>query len=157
MSHDLQTLQFQRDAFGQLNASLDGGDWTVVTPKRCFPWTSPQTDLALLGEDGREWLAIPNLENLGAEARELLETALAEREFVPQIEAILSVNPPGPPNRWKIRTDRGETEFEIDSDDEVRRLTPLTFVITDRQGLRYRIVDYRTLDAASQKILQRYL
>ena len=56
-----------------------------------------------------------------------------------------------------METDRGTTRFEIDSEDDLRKLADGTVIIADNNGVRYRIPRSESLDAASRAILRRFL
>ena len=58
----------------------------------------------------------------------------------------------------EVVTNRGPTTFLMeDSDNDVRRLGPNRILLVDIHGIRYLIADTRRLDAASRRILDRYL
>ena len=62
------------------------------------------------------------------------------------------------PSEWRIVTDRGPTTFLMeDSDNDVRRLGANRILLVDTHGIRYLIPDASRLDAASRRILERYL
>jgi hypothetical protein len=82
---------------------------------------------------------------------------MARREFVPIIRRIVRVSAPVEPSEWEVETDRGRTCFVVNSEDDVRRLDGQRAMILDTQGIRYLIPDLRGLDAASRRILERYL
>ena len=88
--------------------------------------------------------------------RKILEEELSRREFVPIIERITSVSADVDPSQWHVETDRGETTFLLDSEDDVRRLGTYKALFIDTHGIRYLIPDTRTFDYASRRILDRY-
>ena len=81
---------------------------------------------------------------------------MSRREFVPIIERIASVSADVDPSQWCVETDRGETTFLLDSEDDVRRLGAYKALFIDTHGIRYLIPDTRALDYASRRILERY-
>lgn len=149
-------LTFARDAWGQLVVSLpDGTQYTGVEPVRCFPLTNPMHAIALLDGEGREILNLPTLDVLAPAARDILQRELAEREFVPVIRRIAATSAPNPPCRWDVDTDRGRTSFQLESDDDCRRIGSRGVLIADSNGIRYSIPDIDQLDASSQRIVRR--
>lgn len=153
---DTTSLKFDRDAWGRLVLTLDDGQThTGVEPVRCFPLTDPDKAIALLDADGREILTLADLASLNADARQLLEAELAGREFVPTIQRVIGVSNPNPPCQWTVETDRGQTQFQLESEDDVRKLGPNRILIADSNGIRYAIPDIRSLDAASRRIVER--
>jgi hypothetical protein len=86
-----------------------------------------------------------------------LDEELARREFMPVIERVMQVSSATDPSRWKVETDRGPTEFLLKSEDDVRRVGPRGAILLDAAGMRYLVPDTRRLDAASRRVLERYL
>jgi hypothetical protein len=149
-------LKFDRDSWGRLVLTLEDGQTHVgVEPIRCFPLSDPERSIALLDTDGHELLTLPGLDSLNPDARKVLEAELATREFVPVIRRVVSTSNPNPPCRWSVETDRGETSFQLESEDDIRKLGPDRVIIADSNGIRYTIPDLRQLDAATQRIVQR--
>jgi Domain of unknown function (DUF1854) len=152
---DFSKLQFDRDQWGQLvMTGPHGMKHASIEPVRCFPLSDPNHAIALLDADGRELFNLPSLDVLSTSAREILQRELTEREFVPIIRSILSTSTPNPPCRWEVETDRGRTSFQLESDDDCRRLSPNGVLIADSNGMRYRIPDIALLDATSRRIVR---
>jgi hypothetical protein len=61
------------------------------------------------------------------------------------------------PSEWEVETDRGPTRFILNNEDDVRRLDDQRALVIDASGIRYLIPDLRSLDAASRRVLERYL
>lgn len=151
-------LRFSHNGWGQLVVvAPDGMEFAGVEPIRCFPHTAPSISIALLDSHGRELLLLPSLDVLSAEARQVIERDLAEREFIPEIRRILSVSAPWPPCEVDVETDRGITRFAVDSEDDFRRLPNGAIIINDSHGVRYRISQSETLDTGSKRHLRRFL
>lgn len=150
-------FQLERDVFGQLVLTdADGQLWSGVEPARAFPISCPEQWISLCSAEGHEVLCIRELEKLPADLRNLLEEELGRREFVPIIEKILKVADDTDPSEWEVQTDRGVTVFQLDSEDDVRRLGTNQALFIDTHGIRYIIPDTRTLDSQSRRILERY-
>jgi len=149
-------LTLDRNAWGQLELTLpDGTRHSGVEPVRCFPLSDPAHAIALLDAEGREILNLPSLEVLAPAAREILQRELAEREFVPVIRRIVATSALHPPCRWDVETDRGVTSFQLESEDDCRRLGPQSVLIADAHGVRYLIAEIGKLDASSQRTIRR--
>ena len=156
-THD-PPIQLHHNAWGQLVLTLfDGAVHEDVEPFRCFPWSSPETAIALVSRDGHELVNLPDLALLQAETRQLLEQDLAEREFVPVIQRIAKSSGLWPPCVWDVITDRGPSRVTIDSEDDVRKQSSHGALIADASGVRYLIPDARKLDHASLRHLRRLL
>lgn len=155
---DFSQIHFHHDDWGQLTVTLpDGTVHHDVEPVRCFPWTSPQESIALVGSDGHEITNIPTLTALSPEARAMLERDLSQREFVPKISRITKSSGPWPPCTWNVLTDRGETVVKIDSEDDVRKIGQRGALVADSDGVRFLIPDTAQLDATSLRHLRRLL
>lgn len=158
-SSDVNTFSLHRDAWGQLVLTWpDGRCVEGVVPIRAFPIAAPDGFLSLCDKDGHELLFFGSLNSLPSDTRNLLEEELARREFLPVVQRIIKVQAETDPSHWKVVTDRGPTEFFMeDSDNDVRRLGTHSILLIDTHGTRYLIPDTRRLDAASRRILDRYL
>jgi hypothetical protein len=151
-------IHLHHNAWGQLVLTLpDGVVHEDVEPFRCFPWSSPETAVALVSREGHELINLSDLALLSDETRRLLEQDLAEREFVPVIQRIVKSSGLWPPCLWDVITDRGESRVTIDSEDDVRKQGSHGALIADASGVRYLIPDARKLDHASLRYLRRLL
>jgi len=151
-------IRLHHNAWGQLVLTLpDGVVHEDVEPYRCFPWSSPQSAIAIVSREGHELINVPDLSLLPQETRKLLEQDLAAREFVPVIQRIVKSSGLWPPCEWEVITDRGPTKLAIESEDDVRKHGSHGALIADATGLRYLIPDARQLDRASLQHLRRLL
>ncbi len=150
-------FQFERDSFGRLILTdADGRKLAGVEPVRSFPISSPEEWISIINAEGGEVLCIREIDKLPTDVRKTLEEELSRREFVPIIERIMSVTADVDPSEWQVETDRGETTFLLDSEDDVRRLGTYKALLIDTHGIRYLIPDTRRLDYVSRRILERY-
>jgi hypothetical protein len=146
------------DAWGRLVLiDAEGQRYVGVEPVRAFPISDPNRWISLCDGRGREVLCVETLDDLPAPTRQLIEDELAQREFAPIIKRIVRVSGETSPSDWDVETDRGPTRFTLDNVDDVRRLGPHRVLITDARRLRYQIPDARALDAASRRVLERFL
>jgi len=152
-------MKLERDAFGRLAcAAPDGARHENVQPVRAFPLADPGAGIALLSAEGRELLWIERLADLPDAERALIEEEFARREFMPVIERIVAVSSYATPSSWQVETDRGATTLVLKSEDDIRRLKgPGALLIGDANGIHYLIRDRNALDAASRRILKRFL
>jgi hypothetical protein len=136
----------------------DGRRIVGVEPARAFPISSPAGFVSICDPEGHELLYVEDVAVLPADVRRVLEEESAHREFVPVVDRIERVSADTDPSEWQIVTDRGPVAFLMeDSDNDVRRLGPHRILLVDTHGIRYLIPDTRRLDAASRRILDRYL
>ncbi|HLJ12370.1 MAG TPA: DUF1854 domain-containing protein [Planctomycetaceae bacterium] len=146
------------DRFGRLVLStLAGERFSGVVPVRGYPFSAPTACVSFCDEQGREVYFLADLGALAPPVRELLEADLARREFIPVIRRIYSVSSGAEPTDWHVLTDRGETRFVLNSEDNLRRMGPHGALLADSRGIRFRIDDIRELDPQSRRVLRRYL
>jgi hypothetical protein len=155
----MNAFSLKRNAFGRLvYTSADGKDvHEGVVPVRAFPIATPDQGIALVDGDGRELAWFDSLAELPTEARTLLQEELASREFLPQIKRIVRVSSFATPSTWTVETDRGETEFVLKGEEDIRRVAHYTLLIADSHGIQFLIRDLQAMDKASRKILDRFL
>jgi hypothetical protein len=146
------------DEWGQLVLiDAEGARHLGVTPVRMFPFSDPDHWLSITDASGREIVCIEDLADLSPQIREVLQTDLSRREFVPVIRRIVHVSSILEPCEWVVDTDRGRTLFVLKTEDDVRRLGPNQALILDSAGVRYLISDIKGLDAPSRRVLERYV
>lgn len=147
-----------RDAFGRLVMTDAGGyRHEGVVPVRAFPLSAPGDGLSLVGSDGRERLWIERIDTLPAAVRDLLEAELVARDFAPMLLKLHKVSSFGVPSTWQVSTDRGETQFVLKAEEDIRRLEGGALLIASAHGVQFRIPDVKALDRASRKLLERFL
>ena len=100
---------------------------------------------------------IPRLDELPDGTRELLEEELAGREFMPEILRVRDVSGFVTPCTWQVETDRGTTTLLLKAEEDIRRLAAPALLMVDGHGIQFLIRDSRALDAASRRILERFL
>jgi hypothetical protein len=94
---------------------------------------------------------------LDPKTRDQLAAELARREFIPLILGILRVVQGGVSTQWFVKSDRGDTSFELTSEDNIRRMGSEGALLVDSHGIRYRIASLPQLDARSRRILRQFL
>ena len=149
--------RLERRADGGLDfVAADGTRHQDVDVRRGFPFSAPDGGVAVLTAAGAELVWVDSLANCGGPVAELLEAILAEREFMPRIERITSVTE-GRPTEWDVVTDRGSHRFSVAHPDDVSRQPDGGVILTDTDGIRYRIPSAAGLDPRSQRLLERGL
>lgn len=151
-------FELQRNAFGKLVlTTLDGQTHEGVMPVRAFPIQSPENGISLMSSDGHEVAWVDALSDVPQPTQGLIREALGGWEFMPEIQAILSVTSFATPCTWQVMTDRGETRFVLRGDEDIRRLAGNTLLVTDSHGIHFLIRDLTTLSRDSRKILDRFM
>ncbi|MGA2033554.1 MAG: DUF1854 domain-containing protein [Thermoguttaceae bacterium] len=152
-----EAFRLHRDPWGRLVFEHgDGRQLIGVVPARAFPISDPDRWISICDADGHEVFCCATLGDLPAEARQIVVEELARREFIPVIQRIESATTQEP-SQWRVHTDRGPNTFQVNSEDDVRRLDAHRASVVDSHGIRYLIPDTRKLDAASWQILEQFL
>ncbi len=151
-------LMMSRNSAGRLVLTLpDGESHEGIVPVRAFPVNAPDGCLALMSAEGKELLWVEDPASLPEDVFVLVQEEIATRELMPEIRSILSVSTFSTPSTWLVETDRGNTQFVLKGEEDIRRLVGSTLIITDNHGLRFLLRDMLALDKVSRKILDRFL
>ena len=162
MSSDMITtsaaFQLARDSFGKLVLiAADGQVHIGVSPVRAFPIQAPDQGISLVLGNGQEVGWIDDLATLAEPLRGMVQDELDGREFMPEIASIVSVSSYATPCNWHVQTDRGDTEFTLKGEEDIRRIGETSLLISDNHGIHFLIRDMFTIDKNSRKILDRFL
>lgn len=148
----------QRNAYGRLVLTLaDGSVHVAVVPVRAFPVAAPDQGVALLNSAGREVLWMECLSAVPQTVRSLIEEDLRERDFMPEIQRILSVSSVATPSSWQVQTDRGLAALHLKAEEDIRRLGADGLLITDRHGVQFLVRKLQQLDRHSRRLLDHFL
>jgi hypothetical protein len=149
----------ERNPFGKLIlTNAQGERFEGVVPVRAFPVQSPEDGISMVSLDGQEVAWIDQLKDVSQPAQALIQEELATREFMPVIRQIVSVTSFSTPCTWKVETDRGDTEFVLRGDEDIRRIGANgALLVADSHGIQYLVRDHLALGASSRKILDRFL
>ncbi len=151
-------FQLKRNAFGKLILTgADGQQHEGVVPVRAFPIQSPQHAISLVLGDGKEVAWVEDLDHLPMDMRNLIQDELDGREFMPEISHISSVSSYATPCTWHVRTDRGDTQFTLKGEEDIRRIGAASLLISDNHGIHFLIRDMFGIDKHSRRILDRFL
>lgn len=158
MSMNLTDFKLSRNAFGKL--IVTGKDHQIhegVIPVRAFPITAAGEGISLVDNHGHEVAWIESLIELPETDRNLIEEEFSSREFMPEIKRIDKISSFATPSIWQVQTDRGETQFTLKGEEDIRRLSPATLLITDSNGIHFLVRDRSALDRHSNKLLDHFL
>jgi hypothetical protein len=152
------TFRLSLDAWKHLQLTDSAGRvYPNVNVIPLFPVTSPHEGISILSEDHDELLCIGSISELPTEFRELLQSELSLREFVPLIQRVLSVSGKTEPCEWVVDTNHGRTTFVLKSEEDVHRISAQTVNILDANGMRYRVEILNTLDRKSKAFIEWYV
>jgi len=151
-------FDLSRDPYGKLvMVSADGEQHIGVSPVRAFPIQAPHEGISLMKSDGKEVAWIDHLDELPEPARSLIREELEGREFMPEIARVKSISSFATPCTWYVDTDRGETEFVLKGEEDIRRIGASSLLIADNHGIQFLIRDMFNVDKQTKKILDRFL
>lgn len=151
-------FELRRNSFGKL--VLTGADGTVhegVAPVRAFPIQAPEQGISLVLHDGQEVAWIDDIADLPDHVRALVGEELEGREFMPEISHVSSVSSFATPCTWYVKTDRGDTEFVLKGEEDIRRIGPTSLLVADSHGIQFLIRDMFGIDKHTRRILDRFL
>lgn len=151
-------MQLTRNSFGKLVLTAEDGQvHEGVLPVRAFPIQAPGEGISMVLPDGKEVAWIDALADLAPDVRGLVHDELEGREFMPEILHIVSVSSFATPCTWTVATDRGDTEFLLKGEEDIRRIGAASLLIADNHGIHFLVRDMFTIDKNSRKILDRFL
>ena len=151
-------FQLRRDSFGKLVITLENGEEHVgVIPVRAFPIQAPTRGISLVRDGGKEVAWIDDLTEMPEQVRNLVQEEIEGREFIPEILHIKDVSSFATPCTWYVKTDRGDTEFVLKVDEDIRRIGEASLLIADNHGINFLVRDMFHIDKHSRRILDRFL
>lgn len=145
------------DAKGVWHFSHLGLDHLNVIAVRAFPIHAPNEGVSILNQDGKELFWIDRLDDLPSGLREHVQACVQNREFMPEILQLDSVNSFVTPCRWRVQTHKGATELLLKGEEDIRRLNSNTLIVSDAHGVQYLIKNLSGMDRHSRKLLDRFL
>ena len=128
-----------------------------VVVVRAYPVTAPEQGAGIMDAEGHELAWFDRLDQVAQPLQALLREAIAEREFLPEIQRLKAVSSLVTPSVWTVQTDRGEARFMLKGEEDIRRLTGKTLIVSDVDGVQYLIRDPLALDKQSRKLLDRFM
>jgi hypothetical protein len=151
-------FQLSRDSFGRLVLTDDEGQVHVgVAPVRAFPIQAPDKGISMVLGDGKEVGWIDDIAGLPPQVRELVQDELEGREFMPEILQLTGVSSYATPCTWFVKTDRGDTEFTLKGEEDIRRIGATSLLVADNHGINFLVRDMYTIDKNTRRILDRFL
>ena len=151
-------FQLSRNSFGKLVLTTAEGEvHEGVSPVRAFPIQAPDQGISMVLGDGKEVGWIDDIAGLPLQVRELVQDELEGREFMPEILSVKSVSSFATPCTWYVATDRGDTEFTLKGEEDLRRIGAASLLVADNHGINFLIRDMYTIDKNTRRILDRFL
>ena len=154
----ITTFQLTRNSFGKLVLTdAEGMVHEGVSPVRAFPIQAPDKGISMVLGDGKEVGWIDDIAALPLDIRTLVQDELEGREFMPEILHVKDVSSFATPCTWFVKTDRGDTEFTLKGEEDIRRIGSASLLVADNHGINFLIRDMYTIDKHTRKILDRFL
>lgn len=154
----LKNFTLSRDSFGHLCLIDDSGQsFSQVLPVRAFPISLPEACIAIVDRDGRELFWLDDLNQVSVINQKIIKDELANREFMPVLTRIEEVSSFATPSTWTVATSRGDTQFVLKGEEDIRRISKDTYLISDNHSVQYLIENIQLLDKHSRRLLDRFL
>ena len=128
-----------------------------VVVVRAYPVTAPEQGVGVMDAEGHELAWFDRLDQVAQPLQDVLRQAISEREFLPEIQRLQAVSSVVAPSFWTVQTDRGPARFLLKGEEDIRRLTGKTLIVSDVDGVQYLIRDPLALDKHSRKLLDRFM
>jgi hypothetical protein len=158
MDNSMKNFTLSRNTFGQLCLRTEDGQfYEQVLPVKAFPISLPGECIALVDRDGHELVWLENLNQISADNQVIIKEELANREFMPVLTRISEVSSFATPSTWTVETSRGATQFVLKGEEDIRRISKDTYLISDNHGVQYLIENIQLLDKHSRRLLDRFL
>ena len=152
------SAQLERNPLGRwVWTDAQGARHDQVVVVRAYPVTAPEQGVGIMDAEGHELAWFDRIDQVSPPLQALLREAVAEREFLPEIQRLKAVSSLVTPSVWTVDTDRGEARFMLKGEEDIRRLTGKTLIVSDVDGVQYLIRDPMTLDRHSRKLLDRFM
>jgi len=157
MNRDVNELIVRQSSKATLELREESGDYIEVTPVRCFPWKHSKKYISLRNKDSDEICLIKNLDSVSSSARQAIEQALHELDFVFKITKVISIEIEFEIRSWQVETVQGPYRFQTRLDEWPKYLSDHEILIQDVSNNLFKINNVSTLDQSSQKVLWPYL
>jgi len=158
MDNSMKNFTLSKNTFGQLCLRTEDGQfYEQVLPVKAFPISLPGECIAIVDRDGHELVWLENLNQISADNQVIIKEELANREFMPVLTRISEVSSFATPSTWTVETSRGATQFVLKGEEDIRRISKDTYLISDNHGVQYLIENIQLLDKHSRRLLDRFL
>ena len=158
MVNSMKKFTLSKNTFGQLCLRTEDGQfYEQVLPVKAFPISLPGECIAIVDRDGHELVWLDDLNQVSADNLIIIKEELANREFMPVLMKISEVSSFATPSTWTVGTSRCATQFVLKGEEDIRRISKDTYLISDNHGVQYLIENIQLLDKHSRRLLDRFL
>ncbi|NQU09508.1 DUF1854 domain-containing protein, partial [bacterium] len=150
----------ERDESGRLlfrSPAAPGAPVAGVRVARCFPWSHADGYISIRNKEGHELCLFRSLTEATPATRRQIEEELARQEFLPRITVVEQVDDRFDVMAWKVQTDRGPIELQVEHGEDIRRLEDDRVLIKDHSGGWFVVPDLAAMDARSRRLLEERL
>jgi hypothetical protein len=161
-SGDLEYLDPGKLLFAKRGDALiltvqDDRSYLKVRPVRAFPLTELSEFVGLLDAiSGREIGMLRSVRDLDGPTRQLVQSELRKRYFIPKITRIVQAKKEFGTIYWDVETDRGRRTFLMRHiRDSIHEIEPGRYLVIDIDGNRFEIPQLADLNSRSQAIWDR--
>jgi hypothetical protein len=146
---------FSQTAGGFLSLTLGAETYPVVYAYRSFPLSLGDKYLSIRDDKDKEIGMILDLGDFPREQMELVCLELERRYFTPIIRSVAKMKEEFGFIYWEVDTDRGMRRFTTrGSHDSLIPISDQRLIITDVDGNRFEIEDYRVLSPRIAKQIE---
>jgi len=133
----------------------DNRSYRVVKVYQAWPLSEPGRHISFLDEKGEEITLLEDLSGLSVESREVVEEELRRRYLTARVEAVLDIRTEFGVTYWRVRTNRGERDFVVQSlTESCVWLGEGHVLIIDPDGSRFELANLREMDDESRRLLE---
>ena len=158
MDNSMKNFTLSKNTFGQLCLETETDQFhEQVLPVKAFPISLPGECIAIVDRDGHELVWLDDLNEVSADNQSIIKQELANREFMPVLTRISEVSSFATPSTWAVETSRGATQFVLKGEEDIRRISKDTYLISDNHGVQYLLENIQLLDKHSRRLLDRFL
>ena len=151
-------IDLHLDASGHLEGVIGGERASGVQARALFPFSRPGEYIELRGDSGDLIGFVHTLAELRPEVADAIRESVRLGHFVPYVQRILSVKGTQHLYTWNVITDRGRAEFHIRGRRQnLEEIGGDEHMVTDTEGVRYRIPKVPDLDPKSVSQLRKVL
>ncbi|GIP43502.1 hypothetical protein J45TS6_19610 [Paenibacillus sp. J45TS6] len=150
-----QDINLSRNKGGVIQGTVNEKYYDELIVYRCFPFQYDSSYISIRNAEDEELGIVREIEELDKESACVLKEELELRYFLPKVTHIDSVKNKSGLWLWELQTNLGPTRMVMRNLHE-HLLYPGEgwIIITDMNGKRCEIKDWRMLDSHSQKQLQ---
>jgi hypothetical protein len=156
---DIFKVRLFREPAWRLRLTIDADrSYTRVKIVRAAPLSHPDRYICLLDAKDEEVCMVPDMKDLDADMRQIVQQELARRYLTSTIESIVSIRNEFGTSYWDVETNRGRREFVVQNVAEnAQWLGDHRLLLVDVDGNRFEVPDLNGLDKKSLSLVEMVL